>query len=80
MKILFSIHALDRMEQRKIKPVEVESIINDPDGKIKQSRDKWIFYKKLKHRHDNDIAAVAVHQDDQSFEVLTVMVNFEVYR
>ncbi len=78
MKILFTSHAVTRMEERNIKPNEVELIISEPDGKIKQSKDKWIYYKSLKNRKDNNIAAVAVHKENAMFEVLTVMIHFEV--
>lgn len=49
-----------------------------PDGVIKQSLDKYIYYKKLKGRSDNMVAAVAITKKHKSFEVLTVMVDFEV--
>jgi len=78
MKILFSSHAVERMEQRKIKSSEVELILREPDGQIRQSNDKWIFFKRFKNRHDNHIAAVAVHREGNVFEVLTVMIHFEV--
>ena len=78
MDIKYSPHAVDRMIQRKITPKEVEIVIKNPDGKIKQSKDKYIFYKNIKLRKDNLIAAVTVRKDLRSYEVITVMVNFEV--
>tara|TARA_Y100001936_G_C16064709_1_gene666454 strand:+ start:1082 stop:1285 length:204 start_codon:yes stop_codon:yes gene_type:complete len=66
------------MLQRNISTKEVEIIISEPDGKIKQSQDKYIFYKKLKGRKDNLIAAVTVTRSKNVFEVITVMINFEV--
>ena len=39
--------------------------------------DKLVLYKKLEARGDNAIAVVAVEQNN-GFEVVTVMVNFEV--
>jgi hypothetical protein len=48
------------MLQRNNTTVEVEFVISEPDGTIKQSRDKFIYYKKLKGREDNLIAAVTL--------------------
>jgi hypothetical protein len=45
---------------------------------IKQSRDKSIYYKKLKERKDNLVAAVTLVKSKNEFEIITVMVNFEV--
>ena len=53
-------------------------ILNEPDGVIKQSQDKSIYYKKLKARDDNMVAAVALIKTKGSFEILTVMIDFEV--
>lgn len=78
MNIKYSSHSVDRMVQRNISTKEVEIIISEPDGKIKQSQDKYIFYKKLKGRKDNLIAAVTVTRSKNVFEVITVMINFEV--
>lgn len=78
MKIVYSAHAVERMKQRNISTVEVELIIRDPDGKVKQSKDKWIYYKYIGKRKDNNIAAVTVHKENLYFEVLAVMINFEV--
>jgi hypothetical protein len=71
-------HAVDRMLERSISTKEVELILLDPDGVIKQSLDKYIYYKKLKGRTDNMIAAVTISKKHKSFEVLTVMIDFEV--
>lgn len=65
------------MLQRRISPQEVEDILTEPDGVIRQSRDKFIAYKKIRGRRDNMLAAVAV-KDGRMWEVITVMVNFEV--
>lgn len=78
MNIKYSSHAVDRMLQRRISTKDVELVINEPDGKIKQSQDKFIFYKKLKGRKDNLIAAITVLRSANTFEVITVMINFEV--
>ncbi len=78
MEIKYRSHAVNRMLQRKISTVEVELILNEPDGVIKQSLDKFIFYKKLKGRKDNLIAAVTLIKSKETFEVLTVMIDFEV--
>ena len=71
-------HAVERMLERKISTVEVEMILLEPDGIIKQSLDKFIYYKKLKGRSDNMVAAVAIFKKHKAFEVLTVMIDFEV--
>ena len=78
MNVKYSSHCVDRMLQRNITTKDVELILSEPDGKIKQSRDKFIFYKKLKGRKDNLIAAVTVIRNQITYEVVTVMINFEV--
>ena len=77
MEIRYSPHAVDRMIQRQISTAEVEDVLAKPDGLIKQSQDKLIVYKKVDARTDNSLAVVAVEQNG-NFEVITVMVNFEV--
>ena len=79
MEIKYSSHAVERMLQRRISPQEVEDILTEPDGVIRQSRDKFIAYKKIRGRRDNLLAAVAV-EDGRVWEVITVMVNFEVQK
>ncbi len=78
MEIKYRSHAVNRMLQRKISTDEVELILNEPDGVIEQSLDKFIFYKKLKGRKDNLMAAVTLIKSKETFEVLTVMIDFEV--
>ncbi len=78
MKIKYSSHSVDRMLQRNISTKDVELILNEPDGKIQQSQDKFIFYKKLKGRKDNLIAAVTVIRTKKTYEIVTVMINIEV--
>ncbi len=78
MNVKYSTHAVERMLQRKITPQQVERILVDPDGFIHQSRDKVIFYKVLKERSDNALAVVTVLKEADSYEVITVMINFEV--
>ncbi len=77
MEIRYSPRAVDRMIQRQISTAEVEDVLAKPDGLIKQSQDKLIVYKKVDARTDNSLAVVAVEQRG-NFEVITVMVNFEV--
>jgi len=66
------------MQEQNISTVEIEAILNTPDGKLKQSKDKFIFYKKLKGRSDNMIAAFSVVRNINFYEIITVMINFEV--
>jgi len=66
------------MFQRKIAHNVIEQILTKPDGVIKQSRDKFIYYKKIKNRKDNMIAAVTLVKLKTNYEIITVMVNFEV--
>lgn len=67
------------MQERKISVLEVELIIAVPDGQIRQTKDKVIYYKKLPARKDNMLAAVVVeHFAGDIVEVVTVLVNFEV--
>ena len=68
------------MLQRNISTAEVELIISEADGMIKQSRDKFIYYKKIKGRKDNSIAAVTLIKSRDALEVLTVMIDFEVQK
>ena len=77
MEIRYSPHAVDRMIQRRISTAEVEDLLIKPDGLVKQSKDKVIAYKNMKGRSDNSVAVVAVERDG-GFEVVTVMVKFEV--
>ena len=69
--------AVERMFQRNISTVEVESVIFWPDGVIKQSKDKFIQYKKLKGKSEMMIAVVAIFKKLKSFEVLTVLIQFK---
>ncbi|MBI2608523.1 MAG: DUF4258 domain-containing protein [Deltaproteobacteria bacterium] len=80
MEIKYSSHAVQRMVQRNVSTQEVEFVLTDPDGTIKQSKDKYIFYKKMKLRKDNMIAAVVVRKKRKLCEVLTVLINFEVVK
>ena len=77
METKFSFHAVERMFQREISAQEVEGLLAKPDGVIRQSRDKMIAYKRIDGRTDNSVAVVAV-EGKGAWEVITVMVNFEV--
>lgn len=77
METKFSSHAVERMFQREISAQEVEDLLAKPDGVIRQSRDKMIAYKRIDGRTDNSVAVVAV-EGKGAWEVITVMVNFEV--
>lgn len=79
MQIKFHPHAVVRMMERKISVADVELIIESPDGKILQSKDKVILYKKFLKRKDNLVAAVIVEiYPGEILEVITVLINFEV--
>ena len=45
---------------------------------LHQSKDKIIFYKILKERKDNALAVVTVLRGIETYEVIAVMINFEV--
>ena len=77
MEIKYTPHAVERMMQRNISPQEVELLLSNPGGAIMQSMDKYIYYKKIKGRTDNALAAVTVVIENNRYEVITVMVNFE---
>lgn len=77
MKVVYRDHAVSRMIERRLTPQEIEHVLFFADGIIKQSKDKAIYYKKMRGRKDNLIAVVAVKKND-NFEVVTVMVRFEV--
>ena len=78
MKIVFRPHAVDRMKERNLTSDDIEKVLSEPDGMIKQSRDKRIYYKILPRRKDDSVAVVAVGGREIGFEVITVLVNFEV--
>ena len=79
MQLRFHPHAVERMVERKITVAEVEQIVAEPDGRISQTKDKVILYKKLPGRKDNNLAAVLVERlAGDLIEVITVLVNFEV--
>ena len=77
MEIRYSSHAVERMFQRRISARDVESLLANPDGLIRQSRDRVIAHKKMRGRQDNSVAVVDLERRD-AWEVMTVMVNFEV--
>jgi len=77
VELVYSAHAVERMQQRRISPSEVEKIVFECDGNIRQSKDKTIYYKKLAGRKGNS-AAVVVEKRLDLLEVLTVMNHFEV--
>jgi hypothetical protein len=80
MNLRFQPHAVERMQQRNLTVGEVETVIASPDGRIRQSHDKWILYKRL-GRKDDSIAAVVIEEMGQGIiDVVTVMVNFEVQK
>lgn len=79
-RIVYSSHAVSRMQERKITTDEIELILSKPEGKIRQSVDKWIFYRKFPKRPDNLLAAVVVEMSRGGWEVVTVLVNFEVLK
>ena len=78
MELVFSKHAVEQMLKRDISPEEVEMLVLHPDGKVNQSRDKQVLYKRFSKRTDNLIAAVVVSQKANVLEIITVMHNFEV--
>ena len=73
-KLNYTDHAVQRMMERDITHDLVLAVISNYDGKIKQSQDKQIFYKKVKNREDNLIAVIIVGNSN----ILTVMTYFEV--
>ena len=77
MEIQYRSHAVERMIQRGISPRDLDDVLQNPDGVIRQSMDKVIAYKNIEDRTDNSIAVIAV-ESDQAWEVITVMINFEV--
>ena len=72
--LIYRTHAVERMTSRKISAQTVELIFSDPDGVIKQSFDKQIFFKRVRGRKDNMIVIVVLAE----VEILTVMNFFEV--
>ena len=76
MEIRYRSHAVERMLLRGISPQDVEDVLGNPDGAIRQSMDKVIACKRMVGRSDNSVAVVAV-EGSQTWEVITVMVHFE---
>lgn len=67
------------MQERKLTVEEVQAVIEAPDGKIPQTKDKAILYRRIHRRADNLVAAVVVESLPGGWiEVVTVLVNFEV--
>jgi len=78
MEIVYSAHAVERMRLRNIGPSEVEKVLQKSDGEIKQSKGKSIFYKRLRKRKDNLVAVVALKDGPLKYEIITIMIIFEV--
>lgn len=76
MEVRYRTHAVERMIQRGIAPGDIEDILGNPDRTIRQSRDKVFACKRIEGRNDNSVAVVAV-EENQVWEVITVMVNLE---
>lgn len=68
------------MIERNLSVDDVRRILEDPDGRISQSRDKAILYRRFSRRRDNLIAAVVVELNRGRIVVIAVLVNFEVKR
>ena len=81
MDVRYRSHAVERMSQRGISPRDIEDILGKPDRTIRQSMDKVIACKRIEGRNDNSVAvnsvAVVAVEENQVWEVITVMVNFE---
>ena len=79
MELRFHPHAVERMQERKLTVAEVEAVVVSPDGRIQQTKDKCILYRRLSQRKDNLIAAVVIEPlPADLIEIITVLVNFEV--
>lgn len=79
MELRFQSHAVERMQERKLTVSDIEAVVASPDGRISQTKDKSILYKKLSGRTDNLVTAVVVELlPGDVTEVITVLVNFEV--
>lgn len=76
MEVRYRSRTVERMIQRGISPRDIEDILGKPDRTIRQSMDKVIACKRIEGRNDNSVAVVAV-EENQAWEVITVMVNFE---
>lgn len=75
-RYVYSDHAVERMLQRDISPDIIMQVSKTPDGRIRQSMDKVILFKKIKGRSDNMIAVVLVAKFDV-IEIITVMNYFQ---
>ena len=76
-KWALTLHATERLIERKISINEIKEILESPEDTIEQGT-KIILTKTFKNRKDNKIAAVIVeNQGDSLWLVITVMVNFQ---
>jgi len=76
-KVVLSVHAVERLTERRISIAELESILTEPDTVVTQGP-KLIFQKNFKKRKDNDVAAVVLERREKNlWLVITVLVNFQ---
>ncbi len=76
-KWALTLHAVLRIEERKITLKELESILKDPDDIIPQGP-KFILIKTFIHRNDNFIGVVVIEKEGNGlWLVITVLVNFQ---
>ena len=76
-KWVYSPHALQRIEERKVSAQGLAAVITMPDHTTPQGP-KWIFAKTIIGRKDNLIAAVLLEKKEHNlWVVVTVLVNFE---
>ena len=68
MIIIFSKHALERMQERPLNKGRVEAALNDPDNVIKKS-DHLLAVK----RFDNRVVLVAYREIDGMYYIITAI-------
>lgn len=73
MIIIFSKHALDRLQARPLDKGRVEGTLSDPDNIIKKT-DHFVAVKKF----DNKVILVAYRKQNDMFYVITVISSSKV--
>lgn len=74
-RLIFTQHALERMDERRIKKSEVFEIIEKGKSKKKAREGKWWVYKKMKKRNDNYVC-LSVSLEDPNLIIITALVNW----
>ena len=73
--LIFTHHALDRLQDRSINYAYLANVVNDPDKKFPQSENTFKFIKTINHRKIHLVAKFL--EKDQKWLVISVWVRGE---